>query len=60
MAFFKVVAEAIWLKRLLQDIGFQQVELTTLYFDSQSAITLSANPKFHSRSKHVDTQYHFY
>jgi hypothetical protein len=59
MAFFKPHAKLIWLKQLLQEIGFQQIEPTLFYFDSQSAITLGANPKFHSRSKHVDTQYHF-
>jgi len=30
-----------------------------LFEDSQSAIELSKNPKFHSRTKHLDTSYHF-
>ncbi len=47
------------MKQFLQEIGLQQVEPTTFYSNSQSAIALSVNPKFHSRSKHVDTQYHF-
>ena len=36
-----------------------QIEPTTIYSDSQSAIALSENPIYHSRSKHVDIQYHF-
>ena len=30
-----------------------------LYCDSQSAIHLSKNPMFHSRSKHIDVRYHW-
>ena len=59
MALSKVVAEAIWLHRLFQDLGFPQSQPTVIYVDYQSAIALSANPKFHIRSKHIDTQYHF-
>lgn len=59
MALFKALAKVIWLKQLLQKISFQQIESTTFYSNSQNAIALSANPRFHSRSKHVDTQYHF-
>jgi len=59
MALFKATIETIWLRQLLQDISFHQVELTTIYSNSQSVIALSANPKFHSRNKHANTQYHF-
>ena len=59
MALSKATAEAIWLRRLLQDLGFPQSQPTLIYPDNQSAIALTANPKFHSRSKHIDTQYHF-
>ena len=59
MALAKATAEAVWLRKLLCELGFQQSNPTTIYCDSQSTIALSANPKYHSRSKHVDTQYHF-
>ena len=59
MALAKASAEAIWLRKLLHELGFPQANPTIIYSDSQSAIALSENPKFHSRSKHVDTQYHF-
>jgi hypothetical protein len=60
MALSKVVAEAIWLCHLLQDLGFPQSQPTLIYVDNQSAIAFTANPKFHSRSKHIDTQYHLH
>ena len=28
-------------------------------YDSQSAIFLAKNPAYHSRTKHIDVQYHF-
>jgi len=55
MALSKALAKVIWLKQLLQEIGFQQIESTTFHSNSWSVITLNANPKFHSQSKH----YHF-
>ena len=58
MALSKATAEAIWLCHLLQDLGFPQSQPTLIYADNQSVISL-INPKFHSRSKHIDTQYHF-
>ena len=59
MALAKATAEAIWLRKLLQELGFPQSDPTPIYSNSQSALALTANPKYHSRSKHIDTQYHF-
>jgi len=30
-----------------------------IYCDSQSAIFLANNPLYHSKTKHIDVQYHF-
>ena len=35
------------------------MKLVTLKVDNKSAIDLSKNPVYHSRSKHIDTRYHF-
>jgi hypothetical protein len=60
MALFKAIAEAIWIRKLLYELGFPQIAPTTIYFDNQSAIfSLARNLKFHSRNKYIDTQYHF-
>ena len=50
--------ETLWLKKFLQELGMKQ-ERYELYCDSQSAIHLCKNSTFHSRSKHIDVQYHW-
>ena len=50
--------ELIWLQGLLTELGFIQ-EKSVLHSDSQSAIHLSKNSKFHSRIKHIGLRYHF-
>jgi hypothetical protein len=51
--------EAIWLRHILNELGYTQKNATTIYCDNQAAISLSRNPEFHSRSKHVDIHYQF-
>jgi hypothetical protein len=46
------------MKKFLQELALQQ-ERYLLYCDSQSAINLSKNSTFHSRSKHIDVRYHW-
>ena len=38
MALAKATAEAVWLQKLLCELGFQQLTPTTIYCDNQSAI----------------------
>lgn len=51
--------EAIWLRRLLSDMGKTQENPTILWGDNQGANKLVRNPEFHKRSKHIDVRYHF-
>jgi hypothetical protein len=51
--------EAIWMRRLLCDIGCKTDQPTLLYEDNQGAIEISKNPKFHNRTKHIDITFHF-
>ncbi|KAG5869020.1 hypothetical protein JTB14_025909 [Gonioctena quinquepunctata] len=51
--------EAIWIRRLMNDIGESVSMATPLNNDNQSAIKLIHNPEFHNRTKHVDIQFHF-
>lgn len=53
------VKEAIWLRQLLKDIGYEQEGPTSIMIDNQSAIALSKNAEFHQRSKHIDVKFHF-
>jgi hypothetical protein len=50
--------EILWMKKFLQELG-QNQESYVLYCDSQSAIHLSKNSTYHSRSKHIDVRYHW-
>ena len=50
--------ELLWLEKFLQELGLKQ-ERYVLHCDSQSAIHLSKNSSFHSRSKHIDVRYHW-
>ena len=50
---------AVWLRRLLQSLGEGQVRSTTIFEDNRGAISLSTNPKDHSRTKHIDIKYHY-
>ncbi|KAJ0683370.1 putative RNA-directed DNA polymerase [Helianthus annuus] len=52
------VAELIWLKSLLHELGLIS-KASTLWCDNLGATYLSANPVFHARTKHVEVDYHF-
>ena len=51
--------EAVWLRRLMNDLGNRMMLPTLIYEDNQGAIQPSRNPKFHNRTKHIDVCYHF-
>jgi hypothetical protein len=51
--------QGVWLRRILGNIGLEQVTNTVIYCDNNSAIKLSKNPVLHGRSKHIDVRFHF-
>ncbi|GAA0186915.1 hypothetical protein LIER_34203 [Lithospermum erythrorhizon] len=51
--------QAIWLKRILNQVGFEDGSCTQINFDNSSAIKLSKNPVIHGRSNHIDVRLHF-
>eukprot|EP00253_Pinus_taeda_P033126 PITA_33126 len=50
--------EAVWLQRLCSSMGLVQGDIR-IDCDNQSAILLAKNPAYHSKTKHIDVQYHF-
>ena len=50
--------EVIWLKNYLNELGVKQADYV-IHCDSQSAIYLSRNSMYHSRTKHIDLRYHW-
>ncbi|WVY90035.1 hypothetical protein V8G54_035549 [Vigna mungo] len=52
------VKEALWLKGLVRELGFDQKSVC-VHCDSQSAIHLANHQIYHSRTKHIDVKLHF-
>ena len=50
--------EAIWLRGMVNELGYEQTSITILC-DSQSAISLSKNQVHHEKTKHIDIKLHF-
>eukprot|EP00253_Pinus_taeda_P029575 PITA_29575 len=50
--------EAVWFQRLCSSMGLVQGAIR-IYCDNQSAIFLAKNPAYHSKTMHIDVQYHF-
>ena len=53
------VAEAIWVDSLLKELGVTQQCAAILWCDNLRATYLKANPVFHTRTKHIDIDFHF-
>ncbi len=51
--------EALWLQKLLNDVGVPQNNPVTIFEDNQGAIKLSKAQRDHSRTKHIDIRHHF-
>jgi len=48
--------EAVWLQRLCSSMGLVQGDIR---IDNESAILLAKNHAYHSKTEHIDVQYHF-
>ena len=53
------IRHGLWLRQFLTDIGLPPNTPTTINTDSLSAIALTKDAQFHSRSKHIDIRHHF-
>ncbi|PKU61149.1 Retrovirus-related Pol polyprotein from transposon TNT 1-94 [Dendrobium catenatum] len=59
MALASLTVDVIWLRRLLEDFGTQQLQPTSMFCDNTSAIVLANNHVFHARTKHVEIDQKF-
>lgn len=50
--------QALWLRKLLADLCFEQREAIEIFCDNCSTIVMTKNPSFHARTKHIDVQHH--
>ena len=53
------LAEVLWIRKLLNEIGFPQTEASMIMCDNKAAIQISENPVQHDRTKHVEVDRHF-
>ena len=59
MAASAAAQEAMWMNRLLQQLGFKTSRPITLYEDNKAAIFFADHPGDYRRSKHIDTLRYF-
>ena len=57
----EAVKEGFWLKEFLESLEVVSSASypVTIFCDNQAAIKVSKDPKFHSKSKHIEGRYHF-
>ena len=51
--------QAIWMKRILKELGHSDGRCIFLMCDNISTIKLSKNPVMHGLSKHINVRFHF-
>jgi hypothetical protein len=52
-------AELFWLRMLFKELCIPLSVAPVLWCDNISALALASNPVFHSRTKHIEVNYHF-
>ncbi|KAL5705698.1 hypothetical protein ACHQM5_023965 [Ranunculus cassubicifolius] len=52
-------SQAIWLKRILKDLGEKQKKAISILCDNKSAIAISKNPVHHNRTRHIAIKHHY-
>jgi hypothetical protein len=57
----EAVKEAVWLKEFLSSLKIVDSvnKPVTVYCDNQAALKVSRDPRFHSKSKHIEGRYHY-
>ncbi|KAJ0869676.1 putative RNA-directed DNA polymerase [Helianthus annuus] len=51
--------QAVWMRKMLKELGHEQQEATPIWCDNRSTVFLTKNQGFHSRTKHINIKYHF-
>ena len=59
MAATEAAKQAIWLQEVLSEVTGDACKRVTIRVDNKSAISLTKNPVFHGRSKHIHRRFHF-
>ena len=57
IAAIEVLKEALWFRGLVETFRIIQ-DSVQIHCDSQSAIHLAKDPRYHKRTKHIDVRHH--
>ncbi|RDY13001.1 Copia protein, partial [Mucuna pruriens] len=58
-AMASATCELIWVKQLIQELKFTDVQPMKLYCDNQATLHIASNPVFLERTKHIEIDCHF-
>ena len=53
------ICEAMWIKRLIEDLKISVSLPMKIYCDNKAAISIAHNPVLHNRTKHIEVDKHF-
>ena len=59
MALSAATKEAIWMNKVVKELGLSPIKPVLLYCDNRGAVNLTKNSVYHGRTKHIDIQHHF-
>jgi hypothetical protein len=59
IAFTTIMHEILYLQALITELYEPIIPPIPIYCDSQGALALATNNKFHTHTKHIDIQYHY-
>ncbi len=59
MALSAAAQEAMWIRKWLSNVGYEQSEPTTICEDNQGCIKFVHSTKFSPKTKHIATKHHF-
>ena len=54
-----VIKEAVYIRALLEELGYYKQNKFPIYTDNNGALLLAKNPIFHERTKHIAVKYHY-
>ena len=57
-AFTQVAAEIDWIQSLLQEMSVALSSYLIIWYDNQSASSLTANPIYNAQTKHIELKIH--
>ena len=59
LALFEASKTIMWLRQILEELGYPQPTPTMVHEDNKSTITIISNGNDRGRTKHMDLRYHY-